>query len=77
MQRGLAYRLARQWDRAVVSLERGLASFDPDMLTSEWATWYVTSRSWRPRWPVTASPRQLPAARRPRYGSGWQPRALG
>ncbi|MCM6772760.1 helix-turn-helix domain-containing protein [Nocardia sp. CDC159] len=41
MQRGLAYRLARQWDKAVVSLERGLAGFDPDILTSEWATWYV------------------------------------
>ncbi|MBF6300688.1 helix-turn-helix transcriptional regulator [Nocardia amamiensis] len=41
MQRGLAYRLARQWDKAVVSLNRGLAGFDPDTLTSEWATWYV------------------------------------
>ncbi|WP_433623417.1 helix-turn-helix domain-containing protein [Nocardia sp. CA-120079] len=41
MQRGLAYRLARQWDKAVVSLSRGLAAFDSDILTSEWATWYV------------------------------------
>ncbi|MGV9676322.1 helix-turn-helix domain-containing protein [Nocardia sp. NPDC003482] len=41
MQRGLAYRLARQWDKAVVSLERGLAAFDPAILTSEWATWYI------------------------------------
>lgn len=41
MQRGLAYRLARRWDKAVVSLERGVAGFDPDLLTSEWATWYI------------------------------------
>ncbi|WP_433759401.1 hypothetical protein [Nocardia sp. CA-135398] len=41
MQRGLAYRLARRWDKAVVSLQRGLAGFDPDLLISEWATWYV------------------------------------
>ncbi|MBF6169015.1 helix-turn-helix transcriptional regulator [Streptomyces gardneri] len=41
MQRGLAYRLARQWDKAVVSLDRGLAGFDPEILGSEWATWYV------------------------------------
>lgn len=41
MQRGLAYRLARQWDKAVVSLGRGIAGFDPGTLASEWATWYV------------------------------------
>ncbi len=41
MQRGLAYRLARQWGKALESLEAGLSSFDPEMLTSEWATWYV------------------------------------
>ncbi|QIS21000.1 helix-turn-helix domain-containing protein [Nocardia terpenica] len=41
MQRGLAYRLARQWDRAVVSIDRGLAHIDPDVRAAEWATWYV------------------------------------
>ncbi|MEU4312663.1 helix-turn-helix transcriptional regulator [Nocardia sp. NPDC024068] len=41
IQRGMAYRLARQWDKAVVWLDRGLAGFDSGLLGSEWATWYV------------------------------------
>jgi hypothetical protein len=41
MQRGLAYRLARQWDKAVTSLTGGMAGFDPGTLASEWATWYI------------------------------------
>jgi hypothetical protein len=40
VQRGLVYRLARQWDKAVASLTRGMVGFDPEILTSEWATWY-------------------------------------
>ncbi|MGI5221327.1 helix-turn-helix domain-containing protein [Nocardia sp. CA-290969] len=41
IQRGMAYRLARRWDKAVVWLDRGLTGFDSELLTSEWATWYV------------------------------------
>lgn len=41
IQRGMAYRLAREWDKAVAWLDRGLSGFDPGLLTSEWATWYI------------------------------------
>lgn len=55
MQRGMAYRFAATsadqrgdetiaatlFGRAITALEAGMAEFDPETLTSEWATWYV------------------------------------
>lgn len=46
MQRGMAYRHARQWSKAVTALEQGLKGFDPKTLESEWATWYMAELAW-------------------------------
>ncbi|MEC3954518.1 helix-turn-helix transcriptional regulator [Nocardia sp. CDC153] len=46
MQRGMAYRHARQWAKAIDALEHGLQGFDRKTLESEWATWYVAELAW-------------------------------